>query len=75
MDVYLIVGAAVLAASVSLVVGFELARVMQRPRVATVEEPSAPRRHVHKGHARALPTVEPGPRAIRARGGRRDAAG
>ena len=75
MDAYLIVGAAVLAVAVSLVVGFELARMQQRPRLPTVEEPPAVRRHVFKGHARAQPTVEPGPRPLRPPGDRRDAAG
>jgi hypothetical protein len=75
VDAYLIVGAVVLAASVSLVIGFELARMQQRPRVPTVEEPRAARRHVHKGHARSQPTAEPRPRPLRPRDSHRDAAG
>ena len=74
MDAYLIVGAVVLAAAVSLVVGFELASMQQQPRVPTVEEPRATRRHVHKGHARSMPTDEPGPRALRPPSDRQDAA-
>jgi hypothetical protein len=75
VDAYLIVGAVVLAAAVSLVIGFELARMQQRPPVPTVEEPRAARRQVHKGHARSQPTAEPGPRPLRQRDSHRDAAG
>ena len=75
MDAYLIVGAVVLAAAVALVIGFELARMQQRPHIPTVEEPRAARRHVYKGHARSLPTAEPGPRPLRPRDSHRDAAG
>jgi hypothetical protein len=75
VDAYLIVGAAVLTAAVSLVVGFELAQVPQRPRVPTVEDPRRVRQHVFKGHARAIPTATPAPRALRPQGDRRNAAG